>query len=141
VIVLDTNIVSKMLRVQLAPHVAEWLAAQAVSSLFTTSITQAAIYYGLSLLPAGRRRDRLQAAVRPIFEEDLHGRVLGFDAAAATAYADIATQRRAAGLPISQCDAQIAAIVRIHAADLATRNTRDFVDCGIGLIDPFAPTG
>lgn len=139
-IVLDTNVISEMLRPQPAPQVAEWLAAQAVSALFTTAITQAEIYYGLSLLPAGRRRDRLQAAVVPIFEEDLRGRVLAFDAGAASAYATIAAERRRAGQPISQFDAQIAAIVHAHGGSLATRNIRDFESCGIELIDPFAAT-
>lgn len=140
-IVLDTNVISEMLRPKPAPQVAEWLAAQAVSALFTTAITQAEIYYGLSLLPAGRRRDRLQQAVHLIFEEDLRGRVLAFGAGAATAYAAIAAERRRAGRPISQFDAQIAAIVHDHGGALATRNTRDFEYCGIDLIDPFAPTG
>lgn len=94
--------------------------------------------YGLALLRDGRRRDDLFAAIRPIFEVDMAGRVLPFDPDAASAYADIAAGRRLGGQPISQLDAQIAAIARSRGGVLATRNMRDFVDCGIEVIDPWS---
>lgn len=137
-IVLDTNVISEILRPQPDSKVSDWLAMQPLSALFTTAISQAEVFYGVSLLPEGRRRNDLMAATRPIFENDLSGRVLAFDADAAVSYADIATNRRRLGRPISQFDAQIAAIVHSRGATLATRNVRDFIDCGIAVIDPWA---
>jgi predicted nucleic acid-binding protein len=137
VIVLDTNIISEMMRPNPEIRVVEWLAAQPLSSMFTTTVTQAEILYGLALLPEGRRRDDLVAAVRPIFDETMAGRILPFDGDAARAYPAIVVDRRQSGHPISQFDAQIAAIVRSRGASLATRNTRDFAGCGIDMIDPW----
>lgn len=136
-IVLDTNVISEMMRPKPARHVSDWFATHAMSSLFTTALTQAEILYGLALLPAGRRRQALLTAARPIFDGDLAGRVLPFDSDAAAIYPDIAVRRRSAGQPISQVDAQIAAIVRSRGATLATRNVRDFADCGISVVDPW----
>jgi hypothetical protein len=85
----------------------------------------------------GRRKDLLFKAARGLFEEDFAGRILPFDAIAAAHFADIASMRRRTGRPISQADAQIAAIVRSHGARLATRNVGDFRDCGIELLNPF----
>lgn len=113
------------------------MARQWRASLFTTSITQAEIYLGIQLLPAGRRRDGLSAAVQAIFDQDFAGRVLAFDGDAAGAYAEISAQRRQAGRPISQADAMIAALARSRGATLATR-LRDFDACGIALVDPWA---
>jgi len=137
VIVLDTNVISEMMRPSPAPPVAGWFARYPRAALFTTALSQAEILYGLQLLPEGRRRDDLIAAALPVFVEDLGGRVLPFDTDAAVAFADIAAGRRRAGRPISQIDAQIAAIVRARGASLATRNVADFEDCGIALINPW----
>ncbi len=136
-IVLDTNVISEMLRAQPNPRVTEWLAAQPMASLFTASLVQAEILYGIAILPRGRRQVRLASVVAPIFEDDLRGRVLPFDAAAASHFAEIAAARRRKGRPISQIDAQIAAITRSRGAKLATRNIPDFADCGVELIDPW----
>lgn len=136
-IVVDTNVISEMLRAKPNAHVVDWLSAQAVSSIFTTSLTQAEILYGIALLPNGRRQIRLAEAIRPIFEIDFEGRILPFDSTAAVHFADIAALRRENGQPISQVDAQIAAITRSRGAKLATRNQRDFVGCGLELIDPW----
>ncbi len=136
-IVLDTNVVSEMMRPAPAGAVSGWFARNATSSLFTTALTQAEILYGLALLPAGQKRQALIAAAQAIFAEDLAGRILPFDSAAAAFYPDIAATRRQAGRPISQIDAQIAAIARSRGAALATRNVRDFVECGIAVIDPW----
>jgi predicted nucleic acid-binding protein len=106
----------------------------------TTTLTQAEIFYGLALLPEGRRRDDLTAAARLVFDVDLAGRVLPFDIDAALAYPEIAAGRRQGGRPIDQIDAQIAAIVRSRGARLATRNLRDFADCGIDVICPWHET-
>ena len=136
-IVLDTNVISELMRAQPEARVLAWLAAQSVASLFTTTLTQAEIFYGLALLPEGRRRNDLIAAAHPIFEHEFAGRILGFDSAAAMAYPAIAIQRRETGQPISQIDGQIAAIVSSRGARLATRNVRDFTGCGFVVIDPW----
>lgn len=114
-----------------------WTSRQSMMTLFITAITQAEILYGLALLPERRRRDLLIAAARAMFEEDFSGRILPFDGEAARVYAEIASRRRHAGEPISQFDAQIAAITQSCGASLVTRNTRDFLNCGITLINPW----
>jgi hypothetical protein len=139
-IVLDTNVISEMMRPKPDAAVMAWLGEQPMAGVFTTTLTQAEIFYGLALLPDGRRRDELIAAARPIFEVDLAGRVLPFDTDAADAYPTIAASRRQSGQPISQIDAQIAAIVRSRGARLATRDVADFADCGITVVDPWAGT-
>lgn len=136
-IVLDTNILSELMRAEPHPRVLAWLSRQPMAGLFTTTLTQAEVFYGLRLLPEGRRRDALVAAARPIFEIELGGRILSFDSDAALVYPEIAANRRLAGQPIAQIDAQIAAITRSRGAQLATRNVRDFVGCGIDVIDPW----
>ncbi|OAN51196.1 type II toxin-antitoxin system VapC family toxin [Sphingobium sp. TCM1] len=136
-IVLDTNVISELMRREPDAAVMAWLGEQPMAGVFTTTLTQAEIFYGLALLPAGRRRDTLMAAARPMFEVDLAGRVLPFDTEAALTYSDIAAGRRRGGKPISQIDAQIAAIVRSRGARLATRNVSDFADCGITVVNPW----
>ncbi len=137
-IILDTNVLSELLLPSPNPVVVDWLAEQTPASVFTTSITEAEILYGLRLLPEGRRRE-LEAAILPIFREDLAGRVLSFDRDAADIYATIATARRTAGRPISQFDAQIAAITLSRGASLATRNEADFQEIGLEVINPWMP--
>lgn len=137
-IVLDTNVISELMRAEPDGAVLEWFAGQPMAALFTTTVSEAEIYYGLALLPEGKRREALQSAARAMFEEDFAGRILAFDTDAAHAYADIASARRLGGQPISQFDAQIAGVARSRGAQLATRNLRDFVDCGISLVDPWA---
>jgi toxin FitB len=107
-------------------RVAAWLDRQDERSLFTTTVSQAEILTGIALLADGRRRRNLEAAASAVFLEDLGGRVLPFDAAAAAQYALVFAQRRQAGRVIGMADAMIAAIARAHGADLVTRNTRDF---------------
>ena len=115
-----------------------WFAAQPSETLFVTAVTQAEMMLGARLLPAGRRRKALEDAVQAMFDEDFAGRILPFDSAVVPDYVDIVSHRRAAGRPISQFDAQIAAIARRHGAGLATRNVGDFRDCGLTVIDPWA---
>ena len=136
-ILLDTNVLAELMRPSPNAHVLEWFASKSAASLFTTSITEAEIRFGLAILPLGRRRRDLQAAVDAMFAEDLATRVLPFDSAAAAAFAKIAASRRKAGRPIAQLDAQIAAIARAHHATLATRNMRDFAGCGIDRVNPW----
>ncbi len=137
-IVLDTNVISELMRREPDAAVMAWIGEQPIAGVFTTTLTQAEIFYGLALMPEGRRRDDLLAAARPMFEIDLAGRVLPFDTDAAAAYPEIAAGRKQAGRPISQIDAQIAAIVRSRGARLATRNVADFADCGITVVNPWS---
>ena len=132
---LDTNVVSELLRATPEPAVLAWFAQQPPETLFVSAVTQAEMMLGARLLPVGRRRAALEAALRATFDEDFAGRVLPFDAAAVPAYVDIIS--RAAGRPISQFDAQIAAVARHHGARLATRNVDDFKDCGIAVLNPW----
>lgn len=136
-IVLDTNVISELMKAAPAEPVARWVADQSTLALFTTSIAQAEIFYGIMLLPAGRRRESLEAAAEAMFEEDFSGRVLPFGGKAAQAYASIATQRRRAGRPISHFDAQIAAIARSVHAPIATRNVSDYQGCGVKVLNPW----
>jgi predicted nucleic acid-binding protein len=138
-IILDTNVLSELMRPAPAPVVVEWLGGQPAGSLYTTSITQAEILHGLLLLPPGKRRSGLEAAATAMFAEDFGGRILPFDADAAPPYARIAWDRRRAGRPISHFDAQIAAIARATGAILATRNVGDFDGCVVKLVDPWRP--
>jgi predicted nucleic acid-binding protein len=137
-IVLDTNVISELMKPAPAGSVAEWIAAQPAASLFTTSITQAEILHGIMLLPAGRRRAAVEAAAEEMFKDEFGGRILPFGSDAAEPYARLAADRRRVGRPISQFDAQIAAIARSTGAALATRNVTDFEGCGVKLIDPWS---
>jgi len=136
-IVLDTNVVSELVRPAPSAQVLEWFAGQPALLLYTTSITQAEILYGMEILTKGRKKKALEAALGAMFQEDFRGRVLAFDAASAAFFAEIAAVRRGLGRPISQFDAQIAAIARSRKAALATRNTADFADCGVKLLNPW----
>jgi len=136
-IVLDTNILSELMREHPEPRVFDWVQQQTAANLYTTSITQAEILHGVLLLPTGKRRDAIRRAADEMFAQDFADRILPFDGGAASAYAEIAAHRRSAGRPISQFDAQIAAIARSRGGDLATRNTEDFDGCGIKINNPW----
>jgi predicted nucleic acid-binding protein len=136
-IVLDTNVLSELLRLAPDASVVRWVSAQAVESLFTTTVTQAEMLYGVQLLPSGRRKQQLEEAVGLLFDEDFAGRVLSFDGDAAVAYGRIAAERKRNGRPIPQFDAQIAAIAKSRGGQLATRNVDDFEACGLRVINPW----
>ena len=138
-IVLDTNVLSEIMRPRPAADVVDWMAAQAAADLYTTSITQAEIIYGLMLLPRSQRRRALEDAATSMFAEDFAERILGFGSDAAPAYAQIASDRRRTGRPISHFDAQIAAIARFMGAAIATRKTADLDGCGVTVVDPWRP--
>lgn len=135
---LDTNVLSELLRSMPEPTVLAWFAAQPADTLFVSAVTQAEMMLGARLLPTGKRRSALEAALRATFDEDFGGRILPFDSAAVPAYVDIVSDRRAAGRPISQFDAQIAAIARQHGSRLATRNVGDFEGLGVVIVNPWA---
>jgi predicted nucleic acid-binding protein len=134
---LDTNVLSELLRARPSPAVLAWFAAQPPESLFVSAVTQAEMMLGARLLPVGKRRTALESALLAMFDEDFTGRILPFDAGAVPAYVEIVSERRSLGRPISQFDAQIAAIARRAGAKLATRNSTDFERCGVSLIDPW----
>lgn len=136
-ILLDTNVVSELMRPSPDPAVETWVAEQAAASLFLSAISEAELRYGVAMMPPSKRREAIAAEIEGILTEDFAGRVLPFDSEAARAYAAIAADRRAAGRPTSQSDCQIAAIARARGAVVATRNVGDFEGCGIGLIDPW----
>jgi toxin FitB len=136
-IVLDTNVLSELMRPQPSPKVAAWVTRQPIAEVFTTTITEAEIFYGIELLVKGKRRDQLLKAADAMFTEDFAGRIFEFGSDAARAFSRIAAQRRARGKPISHADTQIAAIARVRGAKLATRNVTDFEDCGIDVVNPW----
>lgn len=136
-IILDTNVLSELMRPKPSARVVAWVAKQPATEMFTTSITEAEIFYGIELLAKGKRRERLLLAAESMFAEDLGGRVFGFESDAARVFSKIAASRRTLGRPISQADAQIAAIVNVRSAKLATRNVEDFTECGIDVVDPW----
>lgn len=136
-ILLDTNVVSELMKA--APHagVRAWVDAQSRAELYTSTLTQAEILSGIAILPRGKRRDGLARAAQQVFEIEFAGRLLGLSSAAARAYADIVATRRAVGRPIDAVDALVAAVARAADARLATRNTADFERCGVRLVDPW----
>lgn len=136
-IVLDTNVISEVMRPGPDPNVVDWLAAQDSGSVYLTAISAAELRYGVAVLNDGKRKNALAEIVSGILQEDFRDRMLSFDAAAAEVYAAIGSARRAVGRPISQFDCQIAAIVRAQGAALATRNGPDFEGCGIDVVDPW----
>ena len=140
-ILLDTNVLSELMRSSPEPRVEQWLAAQPDASVFISAIAEAELRYGVALLPSGRRKNALMAEVDGMLEEDFSGRILPFDSLAARAFAIIASERRQKGKPISQADAQIAAIALSRGAKVATRNITDFDDCGVEVINPWERGG
>ncbi len=140
-ILLDTNILSELMRPAPEKRVEHWLADQPDASVFISAITEAELRYGVALLPPGKRRSILAAVIEDMLNEDFTGRILPFDSAAAVAFAEIAANRRQAGRPIAQADAQIAAIARSRGAALATRNVPDFEGCGVDVVNPWTEAG
>jgi toxin FitB len=136
-VLLDTNVVSEMMRPEASPIVLKWFSRQRAQEVYSSSITLAEVYYGIELLPGGKRRHELLAGADRMFSRVLAGRVFVFEEEAAHAFARIASVRRKAGRPIAEMDAQIAAIAHVHGATLATRNTADFEGCGIRLANPW----
>ncbi len=135
---IDTNVLSELMRPTPAPQVLDWFAAQTPSRLYTSVITHAEVLAGIALLPPGKRRDALAQATRQMFEEDFAGRCLDFGGMAVGRYAMLRAQRQQAGRPIDTADAQIAAIALAAGLKLVTRNTKDFADMdGLGLVNPW----
>jgi predicted nucleic acid-binding protein len=136
-ILLDTNVISALMRPQVDPAVAAYLQTRPPDMLFTASLCEAEIRYGIARLPAGRRRDGLAEAFRTFLAEGFSGRIIAFDSACAAAYADIRVLRETAGLPVAIPDAMIAGTALAHGATVATRNINDFAHCGILVENPW----
>jgi predicted nucleic acid-binding protein len=137
VIVLDTNVVSELMRQSPDDGVIRWVDRYPAEEVFITAVTAAELTYGVARLPEGQRKTVLSAMVEELLVEDLRGQILPFDGAAAEYCARIASVRVDLGRPISMADAQIAAICRRYAACLATRNIKDFEDTGVMVLDPW----
>ena len=140
-ILIDTNVISELMRPSPAPAVMAWFRVQNSTALYLSALGEAELRRGAAILPAGKRRDRLIEEIDAMVQVDFAGRVLPFNGAAAVAFAAIFVDRRAAGRPISFPDCQIAATARAHGGDLATHNTRDFEGCGVTVIDPWNHKG
>lgn len=136
-IVLDTNVVSELMRQSPDADIVGWVDRYPADDVFITAVTAAELQYGVARLPHGRRRKALTAKVTELLTEDFDNRVLPFDADAAAHYAWIAARRELDGRPISMADAQIAAICRRHDVGLVTRNTKDFAGTGVVVLDPW----
>ena len=135
--VLDTNVASELMRPEPAPSVADWIAERDARDMYLTAVSEAELLYGVAIMPVGKRRTALQAAMTRWLDLGFRERILPFDSPAARAYAEIAADRRQAGRPIGEADCQIAAISRSRGAALVTRNVRDFEGTGVEIIDPF----
>jgi predicted nucleic acid-binding protein len=138
-IVLDTNVLSELMRPKPEPAVLAWLSWQISADLRTTAVTAAEIRYGIARLPDGNRKHDLARAADELFAA-FPDQILPFDDAAAAAYAAIVTRRDRAGTPVDGFDGQIAAICAVHRATLATRNTKDFDLTGVPTTNPWTAT-
>ena len=136
-IIVDTNVISELMRPVPDDTVLQWMNAQRKLDIGTTAITVAEILYGIEAVAEGRRKAQLMEAAALLFDSEFRGRILAFDQMAAVEYAAIVIQCRRVGTPISMAYAQIAAICRRAGAPLATRNIRDFAQTGITLINPW----
>jgi predicted nucleic acid-binding protein len=139
VIVLDTNVLSVLMHDVPDPAVIAWLDDQSIESVWTTTITTFEVRLGLEAMPAGRRRARFEAAFERLVSEDLQDRVLAFDREAANAAARLAAIRRRLGRPVEIRDSQIAGIVAMRRATLATRNVHDFEGVNLRVVNPWSP--
>ena len=139
-IILDTNVVSELMRPEPSPVVVDWVDRQTARELWLTAVTLAELLYGIGRLADGRRKTALARHLEAMVAEDFDHRIAPFDETAAAHYADIVVNRERAGRPISVADAQISAICRSHGGLLATRNTLDFVGTGIAVSNPWTHT-
>lgn len=136
-IIIDTNVISELMRPTPDPAVLRWFDAQPARDLHLTAVTVAELLLGVARLDPGARRDGLAAAVGALVDEDFAERILPFDHVAAVEYASVVARRARLGRPVSMADAQIAAIARAHGAGVVTRNVSDFQETGVSVIDPF----
>jgi hypothetical protein len=136
-ILLDTNVISEIMRERPDQGVRAWLRALPRSEIWTASVVIAELLSGIELMPAGRKQKSLREAVEEMIAEDFRGQILTFNLPAARQYAQILDARRKIGRPIRELDAQIAAIARAHSATLATRDVNDFAGCDLAVVNPW----
>jgi predicted nucleic acid-binding protein len=137
VIILDTNVVSELMRPEPNIRVADWIAVRPIESLYMTAVTTAEILFGIARLPAGRKRAELAGKFQAFRERGFRGRLLPFDDAAADRYAEVMSARRRGGRRMAEFDAMIAAIAIVCGADIATRDIGGFQDCGVRIHNPW----
>ena len=135
--ILDTNVVSELMRERPQDEVLAWIDRQLTDNLYVTAVTEAKVRTGIAILPEGERRERLATAANRVFGSFFAERVLPFDSEAAQAYAVIAAERRAAGHPVSQPDCEIAAIARCRGMSVATRDIDGFDGSGVRMVNPW----
>lgn len=136
-IILDTDVLSELMRANPDENVLAWLDVQNMQDLQTTAITVGELFHGVARLPHGQRKSALRGAIESMLEGELAGKILPFDDNSARRYAMLVAEREAQGLPISSADAQIAAICHSRDAALATRNCKDFEGTGVLVINPW----
>ncbi|HEY0890265.1 MAG TPA: type II toxin-antitoxin system VapC family toxin [Nocardioides sp.] len=136
-IILDTNVISELMRATPDPSVVAWADRQSEATIFVTAITLAEIRFGLASLPAGRRRAALSAAFEDGIRPTFGTRVLDFDESASRAYGELRAEARAKGAAVGDVDAMIAAIARVHRCDVATRDVAPFRAAGVRVVNPF----
>ncbi|MDA8482615.1 type II toxin-antitoxin system VapC family toxin [Pseudomonas resinovorans] len=136
-ILLDTNVLSEMMKTRPDPNVVAWLDAQPGSELVICSISVAEILYGIARMPNGKRKELLAMGADTLFNKLFAGSILPFDADAAVHYAALVSASQAKRRATDMADAQIAAIARLYSAQVATRNTRDFEELGVALVNPW----
>lgn len=136
-LVLDTNVLSELMKPRSSAEVSTWLEGQEPSALYTTAITQAEILSGIAILPVGQKRNAIEAAALAMFADDFHGRVLAFDEPAAASYAEIFARRRGEGRPAATLDLMVAAIAHSRGAHIVTRDVSGFEGFGVIVINPW----
>ncbi|MBD9485180.1 type II toxin-antitoxin system VapC family toxin [Pseudomonas sp. PDM14] len=136
-ILLDTNVLSELMRAKPDPQVLSWVDAQPSSEFVICSITVAEILYGIARLPEGKRKASLLEMAAAMFEQDFAGAIMSFDEQAAGHYAAMAADSESKGRAVDMADMQIAAIGRLHGAVIATRNTRHFESLDVSLVNPW----
>ena len=137
---LDTNVVSELIRRSPSPVVANWVSNQPLEDLFLSAVSEAELRHGVAILQSGRRREKLFFKVEAMLRDAFEDRVLPFDSDAARAYGSIAAERHSAGRPVAPADCRIAAIAASRDMAVATRSVRDFEGMGIEIVDPWAGT-
>lgn len=136
-ILLDTNVISEMMRPRPDPVVGAWFDRQDGLPLYISTITEGELWSGFERSPVGKKRAVVEALIAETFADDFAGRILAFDSAAARLFGMISAQRSRVGRPISTADCQIAAIAQVHGLKIATRNTKDFENCDVALVNPW----
>jgi predicted nucleic acid-binding protein len=136
-IILDTNVVAEPMKSQGNPAVKAWLDNQIAETIYLTATSLSELLVGIEILPDGKRKEGLGAALRGAISKLFQSRILPFDEQAAVIYSQIVTRARARGCAISVADGQIAAIAALHSFSVATRDTTPFIAAGLSVINPW----